>query len=171
MQTALVTEFQLAAMARVDQPERSRQDFHLYIDELHNFSTNSFAAILSEARKYRLCMTLSHQYVDQLTEDVRKAVFGNVGNLIAFRAGDADAKIFEREFGNGFSAKYFSDLANHQICAKILTGGEHHDPFSAVTLPPIGTRRGRGDAIVRRSRQKYSIAKAIVEDKIRRWMR
>jgi hypothetical protein len=166
----LVTEFQLAAMARADTPEPSRQDFHLYIDEFHNFATDSFATILSEARKYRLCLTLSHQYIDQLKPEVRQAVFGNVGNLLTFRVGEADARILEREIGGGYSARYFGELANFHVCAKLLRDGEHADPFSGTTVPPLFERCGRRETIVKRSRERYGTPRASVEDRIKRWM-
>ncbi len=92
----LVAQFQFAAMARANQPEHERRDFHLFIDEFQNFSTDSFASILAEARKYRLCLTLSHQYLDQLPLAVRQAVFGNVGNLISFRVSNSDAEALGR---------------------------------------------------------------------------
>src|SRR6185436_20933121 len=95
----LTTQFQLAAMARTDQPEEQRRDFYLFIDEFQNFGTDAFAAILAEARKYRLCLTLSHQYIDQISLPVRQAIFGNVGTLIAFRIGYTDAEVMENEFG------------------------------------------------------------------------
>jgi hypothetical protein len=107
----LSTQFQLGAMARAKRPEAERRPFYLYIDEFHNFSTEAFASILAEARKYRLCLTLSHQYIDQLSLPVRQAVFGNVGTLIAFRVGYADAEIMEKEFGNEIIAKQFVDLS------------------------------------------------------------
>lgn len=97
----LVTKFQLAAMSRSTIAETDRKDFFLSIDEFQNFSTDSFAAILSEARKFRLCLTLSHQYMDQLRDEIRKAVFGNVGSIVSFRVGPTDASFLEEEFGNG----------------------------------------------------------------------
>jgi len=166
----LVTEFQLAAMARADMPEDERQDFHLYIDEFHNFSTDAFATVLSEARKYRLCLTLSHQYVSQLTEDTRNAVFGNVGNLIAFRVGESDARILEREIGGGYTAGHFGELPNFHVCVKLLRDGEQLQPFNGWTVPPESKRYDRRDTIMRRSREKYATRSELIEDKIRRWM-
>ena len=99
----LVTQFQLGAMARSNRPESERRDFYLFIDEFQNFSTDAFASILAEARKYWLCLTLSHQYIDQLPEPIRKAVFGNVGTLVAFRIGYTDAEAMAKEFGNAVS--------------------------------------------------------------------
>jgi hypothetical protein len=119
----LTTQFQLAAMARTDQPEQDRRDFYLFIDEFQNFSTDAFAAILAEARKYRLCLTLSHQYIDQLPLPIRQAVFGNVGTLVAFRVGHADAEVLENEFGREFSAEQFVELDRYQVLVKLLENG------------------------------------------------
>jgi hypothetical protein len=166
----LVTQFQLAAMARASAPEEGRRDFHLYIDEFHNFSTDSFASILSEARKYRLCLILSHQYTDQLRPEIRKAVLGNVGTLIAFRVGETDAEILEREYGHSYSARHFTELNNHEVCVKLLADGENLEPFVGRTLPPQGTRHGRRENLIRRSRERFATPRHVVEDKIRRWM-
>jgi hypothetical protein len=167
----LVTQFELAALSRSDIPESARRDFHLYVDEFQSFATNSFVSILSEARKYRLCLTLSHQYTDQLRPEIRDAVFGNVGSLVAFRVGQRDAEILEREFGEAYPARRFVDLRNHEICIKVLKDGEHDDPFVVRTLPPWGNRHNHRQRIIRRSREKYGAPRAIVEDKIRRWRR
>lgn len=165
----LVTQFELAAMSRSNIPESERRDFYLYVDEFQSFATDSFVSILSEARKYRLCLTLSHQYTDQLKPEIRDAVFGNVGSLVAFRVGQHDAEILEREFGEAYPARRFVDLRNHEICIKILKDGEHGDPFVARTLPPWGNRHNHRKTIIRRSREKYGSPRKIVEDKIKRW--
>ena len=171
MGALLVTQFQLAAMSRADVPESERRDFFLYVDEFQSFASESFVSILSEARKYRLCLTLSHQYTNQLRPEIRDAVFGNVGSLIAFRVGQSDAELLEREFGNAYPARRFVDLHNHEICIKILKDGEHGDPFVARTLPPWGSRHNHREKIIRRSREKYGAPRKIVEDRIRRWLR
>jgi energy-coupling factor transporter ATP-binding protein EcfA2 len=166
----LVTQFQLAALARADLPEDQRIDFFLAIDEFHNFSTDSFASILSEARKYRLSMLLAHQYIEQLTDEVRDAIFGNVGSLISFRVSETNAEVLYREFGRTYLPTTLSSLGNYEICAKLLAGGQHNDPFLGVTLPPGGTRHGRAANLVERSRERYAASRAVVEDRIRRWM-
>jgi hypothetical protein len=166
----LVTQFQLAALERAEIPEGKRVDFFLHIDEFHNFSTDSFAAILSEARKYRLCLTLSHQYIDQLREEVRDAVFGNVGSLISFRVGEGDATRLEREFGGGYTARQFADLANHEVCAKLLAGGRYPEPFFATTFPPLSRMYQRRATIITRSRERYATPRTLVEERIGRWM-
>jgi len=167
----LVTEFQLAAMSRSDIPESERRDFHLYVDEFQSFATDTFVSILSEARKYRLCLTLSHQYTDQVRPEIRDAVFGNVGSMVAFRIGKKDAELLEREYGEAYPARRFVDLRNYEICAKLLTNGEHGEPFIARTLPVWGNRHEHRKTIIRRSREKYGCLRSIAENRIRRWLR
>ncbi len=164
----LVSKFQLAAMSRTDTSEAQREDFHLYIDEFQNFSTDAFISILSEARKYRLCLTLSHQYMDQLREEIRDAALGNAGTIISFRIGNRDAQVLEPELG--FTARRLSNLANRQICVKLLDGGDYGEPFVGQTMPPTATRHGRRENMIRRSREKYGTPRARIEDKIHRWM-
>ena len=106
----LVTQFQLAAMSRSDVPEETRRDFFLYVDEFQSFTSDSFVSILSEARKYRLCLTLSHQYTDQLRPEIKDAVFGNVGSIVAFRVGHRDAKTLEEVLGGSYTASQLSSL-------------------------------------------------------------
>jgi DNA helicase HerA-like ATPase len=121
----LTTQFQLGAMARATKPESERRDFYLFIDEFQNFSTDAFASILAEARKYRLCLTLSHQYIDQLPLPIRQAVFGNVGTLITFRIGNADAELMEKEFGGAVSASALADLDRFEAVVKLLEDGSN----------------------------------------------
>ena len=156
-------------MSRPDVPESSRRDFYLYIDEFHNFSTESFASILSEARKYRLCLTLAHQYIDQLSDTTRDAVFGNAGSLLSFRVGEADAAVLARQLGE-YPASALTSLANYEVCAKLLNGGQSGQSFLGRTLPPSGMRQGRRENIVRRSRQRYATTRRVVEEKLKRWM-
>jgi hypothetical protein len=167
----LATEFQLGAMARANRPEAERRDFHLFIDEFQNFSTDAFASILAESRKYRLCLTLSHQYVDQLSLPVRQAVFGNVGTLIAFRIGYADAEILEKEFGKTFSASTLADLDRYEAVVKLLEDGTNRQPFRATMLPPLNGPVGRKDKLIARSRERFATPRAIVEDRLARWIR
>jgi hypothetical protein len=166
----LVTQFQLAAMSRADVPEHERKDFYLYVDEFQSFASDSFVSILSEARKYRLCLTLSHQYIDQVRPEIRDAVFGNVGSMVAFRVGQGDAELLEREFGKAYPARRFVDLHNHEVCVRLLKDGQHGDPFVAKTLPAWGGWQGRRDTIIRRSREKYGVTRKIIENRIRRWL-
>ena len=166
----LTTQFQLAAMARTNQPEHSRRDFYLFIDEFQNFSTDAFAAILAEARKYRLCLTLSHQYVDQLPLPIRQAVFGNIGTLISFRIGNTDAEVLQAEFGNEFVAQQLVDLDRYEIVIKLLEDGTNKQPFRAMTLPPLENRVGRRENLIARSRERFAAPRAVVEEKLNRWL-
>jgi hypothetical protein len=167
----LVTQFQLAAISRANVPESERRDFYLYVDEFHSFASDSFISILSEARKYHLCLTLSHQYTDQVRPEIRDAVFGNTGSLVVFRVGQSDAELLEREFGGEYPASRFVDLRNFEICTKLLKDGQHGSPFVARTLPEWGDHQGFGETIVRRSREKYGLPRKTIEDKIKRWRR
>lgn len=164
----LITKMQLAAMSRVNVPEKDRRDFYLYIDEFQNFSTESFANILSEARKYRLSLVLAHQYVEQLEDEVRSAVFGNVGTIVCFRIGAEDAEFVEKEFEPEFVANDLVNLSKHNIYIKLMIDGISSRPFSAETLPPrIVSESTPIDAIIENNRKRYGTAKAIVEQKIR----
>lgn len=167
----LVTQFQLGAMARSNRPEWQRRDFYLFIDEFQNFSTDAFASILAEARKYRLCMTLSHQYVDQLPLPIRQAVFGNVGTLIAFRIGSADADVMEKEFGHAIPASALADLERYEAVVKLLVEGSNLEPFRAKMLPPLGKHTGRKDRLIALSRERFAMPRHVIEDKLKRWMR
>jgi len=165
----LITKIQLAAMERIDRAEDDRPDFYLYIDEFQNFSTESFANILSEARKYHLNLIIAHQYIEQLDEKVQAAVFGNVGTLITFRIGAADAEILEKEFTPQFTEQDLVNLTKYDVYLKLMVDGVATNPFSATTLPPIAKSQGHGDKIIKVSRERYSKDKAVVEEKIMRW--
>jgi len=166
----LVTQFQLGAMARADQPEDERRDFHLFIDEFQNFSTDAFASILAEARKYRLCLVLSHQYLDQLSLPVRQAVFGNVGTIITFRIGHTDAEVMAGEFGGTFSVNMLADLGRHEAVVKLLEDGTNRQAFLARMLPPLQNRNGRKDRLIARSRERFATPRHLVEEKLNRWL-
>jgi hypothetical protein len=166
-----VTQFQLAAMSRADVPEEERRDFNLYVDEFQSFVSDSFASILSEARKYRLGLTLSHQYLDQLKPVILDAVMGNVGSMVAFRVGYADAEVLEKAFGKSYVAAHFTNLSNGEVLAKLLEGGQDREPFLGRTLPPSGTWHGRGVKILRRSREKYAMPRKKVERKVWAWLK
>lgn len=166
----LTTQFQLAAMARSNRPEEERRDFYLFIDEFQNFSTDAFASILAEARKYRSCLILSHQYIDQLPFPIRQAVFGNVGTLITFRIGNTDAELMEKEFGNTFPASFFADLDRYEAVVKLLVDGTNREPFRAKMLPPLENRVGRKDKLISRSRERFAVPRTVIDDKLNRWM-
>jgi hypothetical protein len=165
----LVTQFQLAAMRRAGQPEDERRDFYLFIDEFQNFTTDSFAAILAEARKYRLCLTLSHQYVDQIPLPIRQAVFGNVGTLFSFRIGNTDAEVLQKEFANTFIAQQFVDLERFSVFSKILENGTNTQPFKGMTMQPVDNSVGRAVAHVGNSRRRFARNRADVETTLERW--
>ncbi len=166
----MVTKIQLAAMSRVDLPEEQRKDFYLYVDEFQNFATDSFKNILSEARKYRLNLIIAHQYIAQVPEEVRDAVFGNVGTIITFRVGAQDAEFLEQEFAPVFEINDIVNLPKYNIYLKLMINGVTSDAFSASTLPPspklevINTKK-----IIRISQERYAKPRQEVEDKIKRW--
>lgn len=167
----LITKLQLAAMSRVDIPEEERKDFYLYVDEFQNFATESFANILSEARKYRLCLTVGHQYITQMDEIVRDAVFGNVGTMSVFRVGAEDAEFLEKEFSPHFTAEDLVNLPKYNVYIKLMIDGIASHPFSSQTLPPpTPLKDSNREKIINASRERYGIASTIVEDKITRWI-
>lgn len=168
----LVTKMFLAALKRASQPEEARQDFYLYIDECQNLASEIFASILSEARKYRLNLILSHQYLEQLSKQIKSAVFGNVGTLIVFRLGSEDALEIENEFKPRFSATDLENIGKHQIYIKLAIDGVTSHPFSAKTvLPKLNhNTMNNKDNIIKTSRQKYGTPREIVENKINRWL-
>ncbi|PJA84550.1 MAG: hypothetical protein CO144_01305 [Candidatus Nealsonbacteria bacterium CG_4_9_14_3_um_filter_35_11] len=163
----LITKLQLAAMSRVDIPEQKREDFFLYVDEFQNFATESFVNVLSEARKYRLSLTLGHQYISQMEEEVRDAVFGNVGTMAIFRVGAEDAEFLEKEFSPEFSAQDLVNLPKYNIYVKLMIDGVASRPFSAATIEPFKLpEKSYTKEITEFSRQAYSTSKEIVEEKI-----
>lgn len=165
----IITKIQLAAMSRVDIPEHTRRDFYLYVDEFQNFSTDSFAGILSEARKYHLNIIMAHQYIEQLTDEVRAAVFGNVGTMAAFRVGATDAEELEKEFMPTFTQEDIVTLPAYQIYLRLMIDGVASEPFSANTLPPISEPTGNAQKVIEQSRQRYSSDRLTVEEEILRW--
>jgi hypothetical protein len=166
----LVTQFEQAALSRADTPTSERVPFLLYVDEFQNFSTGSFTSVLSEARKYGLSLTLAHQYLGQLREDVQQAILGNVGTVVSFRTGETDGQILAREFGEDYTAQHFVGLANYEVRVRTLRGAGPAEPFVGQTEKPWALRTGRRDAVVRRSRERYAGRRHVVEQKINRWM-
>lgn len=167
----LITKLQLAAMSRVDIPEEKREDFFLYVDEFQNFATESFATILSEARKYRLSLTLGHQYINQMEEEVRDAVFGNVGTIVVFRVGAEDAEYLEKEFAPEFIAQDLVNLPKYNIDLKLMIDGVAGPAFSAETLPPLPKpEESSREKLIKASRERYGTPRRTVEEKISKWM-
>jgi CxxC-x17-CxxC domain-containing protein len=172
----LVTKLQLAAMSRVDMPEDQRSDFFLFLDEFQHFATESFVSILSEARKYRLALILSHQYIAQLgtgaEATVRDAVFGNVGTIVSFRVGAEDAEVLEKEFTPEFLQGDFVNLGKYTIYIKLMIDGVASRPFSASTLPPVSPlQESQKENIIELSREAYSTPLQEVADRISEWTR
>jgi len=166
----LITKLQLAAMSRVNISEQERKDFYLYVDEFQNFATKSFINILSEARKYRLCLILGHQYITQMEEEVRDAVFGNIGTLVSFRVGANDAEYLEKEFSPEFTITDLVNLAKYNIYLKLMINGLANRPFSARTLVPLtALEESNKEKIIKASRERYGTDKKIVDEKIIRW--
>jgi hypothetical protein len=165
----IITKIQLAAMERVDMAEDERRDFYLFVDEFQNFANQSFANILSEARKYRLSLTVAHQFIEQLEEEVRDAVFGNVGTLIIFRVSGQDATYMETEFMPTYTPEDLTNLAKYQIYLKLMVDGVATAPFSANTLPPIARVMDSEDKVIAVSRERYAQQRAVIEEKVLRW--
>ena len=166
----LITKIYLAAMSRVDISENEREDFYLYVDEFQNFANESFKDILSEARKYRLNLVLAHQYIAQMEESIRDAVFGNIGTLITFRVGAYDAETMESEFAPEFEIEDIVGLGFGSIYLKLMIDGMASRPFSASTLPPIKVKgKSFEEKIIEDSREQYATARKEVEEKIAEW--
>jgi hypothetical protein len=138
----LISRFDLAALSRADTPEEKRRDYTLYLDEFHNFTTQSLVLMLSELRKYRLSLVLAHQYLTQLEPNIKDAVLGNAGTIIIFRIGANDAEVFAQEFAPEFKLTDFTNLPNYHIYLKMMIDGKISRPFSAVTMPPDNSLPG-----------------------------
>ena len=164
-----ITKLQLAAQERQNIPEEDRRDFYLFVDEFQNFANESFANILSEARKYRLNLVVTHQYIEQLDEKVIPAVFGNVGTIAVMRIGAKDAEFLETEFAPTFTPEDLVNLAKYQIYLKLMVDGVSTPPFSASTLPPISGRTGSAQKVIAVSRERYAEPRAVIEAKVLQW--
>jgi len=169
----LITKMYLAAMSRADVPlseQRNLPPFYLFVDEFQNFANKSFAEILSEARKYKLSLTIAHQYIEQMEEEVRAAVFGNVGTMITFRVGAYDADVLEKEFAPTFELDDLVNLGARQIYLKLMIDSVSSQPFSATTMPPIPEPEvNQSDRAIAYSRAQYARPRAEVEKTIRDW--
>ena len=169
----LITKIYLAAMSRADVSEKELQklpNFYLYVDEFQSFANESFADILSEARKYKLNLTIAHQYIEQMSEEVRAAVFGNVGTMVTFRVGAFDAEILEKEFAPQFTAEDLVNLGFAQIYLKLMINGVSSMPFSAVTMPPIKEPEiSYRNEVVEMSRKQFAMNRANVEQDVLDW--
>ncbi len=162
-----VMKFQAAAMSRANLDEADRKSFSLYVDEFQNFSTDSFADILSEARKYGLNLIVANQFTTQLSDEIRDAVFGNVGSIVSFRVGTNDAEFLAKQFAPVFDADDLQRLPNANTVVRMLIGGVPAQPFSMATMPPLGTpNKQLSDALKQLSAAKHGRPKAIVEKEI-----
>ncbi|MDO8521053.1 MAG: TraM recognition domain-containing protein, partial [bacterium] len=169
----LITKIYLAAMSRADvgaEVVRGLPPFYLYVDEFQSFANESFADILSEARKYKLSLTIAHQYIEQMSEEVRAAVFGNVGTMCSFRVGAFDAEVLEKEYAPAFIAEDMVNLGFAQIYLKLMINGVGSAPFSATTLnrPPFPSRMYTNEVIAA-SRAQFGRSRTDVEEEIKKW--
>lgn len=169
----LITKLYLAAMSRADvgvQNLKKLPNFFFFVDEFQNFANESFADILSEARKYKLNLTVAHQYVEQMEDAVASAIFGNVGTMITFRIGATDAEVFEKQFAPTFTAEDIVNLGKFQIYLSLMIDGIGSRPFSAATLPPIPTPEvSLRKEMIGNSRYFFAQKRAVVEAEIEKW--
>jgi hypothetical protein len=170
----LITKIYLAAMSRADTNIASLKKlppFHLFVDEFQNFANKTFADILSEARKYKLALTIAHQYIEQMADEVRAAVFGNVGTMMTFRVGAYDADVLEKEFAPVFGADDLVNLGARQIYLKLMIDGISSQPFSATTMPPIEEPEiNHRDRAIAFSRSTYARPRGEIEKTIDEWV-
>lgn len=169
----LITKIYLAAMSRADLNETQLNklpNFYLYVDEFQSFANESFANILSEARKYKLNLSIAHQYIEQMSDEVRAAVFGNVGTMVTFRVGATDAEYLEKEYAPAFTAEDLVNLDKYQVYLKLMIDDVSSSPFSARTLPPIPIPQiSYRDVAISRSRTQFSRPRSLVENEILKW--
>jgi hypothetical protein len=169
----LITKIYIAAMSRADVHQKELNklpNFYLYVDEFQSFANESFADILSEARKYKLNLTIAHQYIEQMSEEVRAAVFGNVGTMIAFRVGAFDAEVLEKEFAPQFTAEDLVNLGIFQMYLKLMIDSVSSSPFSASSLPPFPEPViSYNTEIIANSRKNFAEKRALVEGNIKKW--
>jgi len=166
----LVSRLNFMAMRRVRMPESKRVPFYFYVDEFQNFASGSFASILSEARKYKLALHLTHQYTAQLPEEMLDAVFGNIGTIASFSLGAPDAKVLEPEFAPMFNENDLISLERYHMYMKLMINGMTSTPYSAISLPPPSNLTENRDKCIELSRRKYSSDGKQVEKRIGRWV-
>ncbi|MFA5249686.1 MAG: DUF87 domain-containing protein [Candidatus Paceibacterota bacterium] len=162
----ITSKLAIAAFSRVDTPEKDRKDFYLYLDEFQNFATDTISSILSEARKYKLCLTLSHQFIGQLPEMIRDSVFGNIGTFIAFRVGVEDAEYLKKEFDPVFNAQDLIKIDNFNAYIRVMASGQISAPFNIKTYAPSESDRKRMQNIKDYYSLKWGISREIVEEGI-----
>lgn len=167
----MITQIYLAAVKRASMPEDKRRDFYLYVDELQSFVTDDFPSILSEARKYRLCVVAANQFISQLPESIAASLLGNVGTLIAFTVGSEDAKVLASEFGPIFAAVDLQEVRRYSYYVKLSITGSTSQSFSASSLPPkrppsVSTM----PRILEQSRRRYCGARITIESNVSKWL-
>jgi len=165
----IISSLHFAAMRRDAQPETERRPFFVYADEFQSFATSTFASILSEARKYRLGLILAHQYIAQLPEGVRDAVFGNVGTLISFTVGTDDARYLAREFAPALTADDLANMERYQMAIRLMVNGTVTASFTAAGFPPLEGKTGSREKVIDASRARYARPATLVDEKIRTW--
>ena len=156
----------MVVLSRVDDPTRSFAPFYLHIDDFQNVSTPAIASILSEARKYKLSLTMAHQFIAQLDPNIKDAVFGNVGSLAAFRVGSDDAQFLEQQFAPVFNAKDLMNVPNYNAFIRMLSNGVPTKPFSLATLPPIQSDISRVALMIKQSAERHGRPRQEIEDEI-----
>ena len=162
----LITNIQLSALYRAIQKEEERTPFYLYVDEMHTFVTNSFADILAEARKYKLGLFLAHQYIEQLSDPIRAAIFGNVGTIISFRVGATDAEYLEKEFYPTFNKTDLINLPRYSMYLKLMIDGATSQAFSADTLPLSECHKSSKNEVIATSIKIYTRSRKEIEAEI-----
>lgn len=162
----LVGKILISSLSRTDIPQEQRKDFYLYIDEFQNFTTDSISTIFSEARKYRLCLTVAHQFLGQLPEEIQQSVFGNVGTLCSFRVGAEDAEILTKQFSPVFNEQDLININNFNACMKLMINGKTGDSFNIATYPPTHGNLELAENIKQLSFLKFGKNKKIVEQEI-----
>ncbi len=162
----IVNAIQLAALARASQEEECRKPFYLYVDEMHSFISMSFIDILAEARKYKLSLFLAHQYIEQIDEKIRFAIFGNVGSMIIFRVGAEDAKYLKQEVYPPFIEEDLINLPRYSMYLKLMIDGATSKPFSATTVPVTEVSTSFKNTIIKLSQHKYCKEGKLVEEMI-----
>jgi len=153
----IITQLQLSAMNRIRVPEGERRDFYLYVDEFQNFATSAFVKILSEARKYRLCLTLANQYIGQLDEHLQKAIFGNAGTLVSFVIGSQDAHLMANEFGQVYKEENMVNLGMYQVALKLCIDNLTSTPFLATTMPLPRCKNQNREKVLKVSQEKHNL--------------
>ena len=163
----IVGKILVSSLSRTDIPQEERKDFYLYIDEFQNFTTDSISTILSEARKYRLVLSVAHQFLGQLPEEIQKSVFGNVGTMVSFRIGPEDAEFMTKQFTPNFNEQDLINIDNYNAYVKLMINGTVSEGFNMTTYPPEKGSRELAEAVKQLSMLKYGRDREVIEREIR----